>query len=549
MTEPPAKHRNPGRNGWAEFLFLLLIMLAAAGLRIHGADFGLPALNDPDEPLFMMMAFDMLRNQSLNPGWFGHPGTITLYSLALVCLAVGGLGLLTGRFAGIEDFATAVYADPGIVFLPARLFIVACGVACVFLTYRIGTRLGGKRLGLAAAALLGVNAVHIEYSQIIRTDMQASVFMLLCTLSAIGIARDGKKRDYILAGAFVGLAAATKWPAALIAISPGVASLWRISHGRKELRWLVASGLCAVAALFIASPYLLLDYQTVLRDLAGEARPIHPGATGNGFLANLAWYAANPLAHSVGIAGLGLALLGLVWAPFRDRTWATAILPGFLLFLIVICAQKLLWARWIVPLLPFFALGMAHALCSLGDCLRPLAGNKARFFAPFALILLMLPMIQASRVAATERTNDTRQIASGWIRGHAPPGSTVLVEDAAIDLLHDGTRLLFPLGAEGCIDAKRILTGRIKYAQVETARSSSPIVDLGHMDMRLLPSCRADYAVLTHYERYRADPAQFAKELRRYREVMRDARIEAVIRPVPGKSSGPVVHVLRMEGK
>ena len=82
---------------WIAPALLILILALATGLRLRGVHFGLPALNDPDEPLFMMTAFDMLRNRSLNPGWFGHPGTITLYCLALICLAVGVFGVLTGR--------------------------------------------------------------------------------------------------------------------------------------------------------------------------------------------------------------------------------------------------------------------------------------------------------------------------------------------------------------------------------------------------------------------------------------------------------------------
>jgi hypothetical protein len=545
MTEPAPKPRKLRKERWLHAGLLALILLTAAILRAKDANFGLPALNDPDEPLFMMTALDMLRNQTLNPGWFGHPGTITLYCLALVSLAVGGLGLMTGRFASVDAFAGAVYADPGIVFLPARLFIVACGVACVFLTYRIGARLGGRRLGLIASALLAVNAIHIEYSRIIRTDMQASVFMLLCVLAALALFREGKPRDYILAGALVGLAAATKWPAALIAVSPACASLWRVARGHRELPWLAVCGLCAVATLFIVSPFLLLDYQTVLRDLAGEARPIHPGATGGGFFQNLAWYTAHPLAGSLGILGLATALAGAVWACFRNREWAVVVMPAAIVFLIVISGQKLVWERWIVPLLPFVVLGAAFALCALGDFLRTRIGQRARLAELAVLALLMLPMIDAASVKATERTHDTRQIASAWISRNAPRGSTVLVEDAAIDLIQGGTRLLFPLGSAGCIDAKKILTGRIKYSQVETARSTSPIVDLGHMDMALLPGCIGDYALLTHFDRYAANPAQFSEELRRYRYVMDGARIMRIIRSEAGKSSGPVVYILK----
>src|SRR4051794_39963824 len=169
MTKSIASARNGRRAQWAEYGALLLILLIAAALRIEGVGFGLPSLNDPDEPLFVMTALDMLRNHSLNPGWFGHPGTTTLYCLALVSLAVGGIGIASGRFADGSALVAAAYADPGIVFLPARLFIVACGMLCIWFTWSLGKRLGGAGLGLIAAAFLAVNAVHIHYSQIIRT--------------------------------------------------------------------------------------------------------------------------------------------------------------------------------------------------------------------------------------------------------------------------------------------------------------------------------------------------------------------------------------------
>ncbi len=220
MTDPtPTARKSSWRVLTGPAGLCLLILMAAALLRIDGVGFGLPALNDPDEPLFMSTALEMLAGPTLNPGWFGHPGTITFYSLMLVMALVGGLGVLTGRFADFDAFAAAVYADPGVLFLPARLLMVAFGVTCVWMTWRLGKRLGGERLGLVAAAILAVNAVHIEYSQIIRTDMQASLFMLLCALSALAIARDGRRRDYLLAGIFAGLACATKWPAAVIGVT------------------------------------------------------------------------------------------------------------------------------------------------------------------------------------------------------------------------------------------------------------------------------------------------------------------------------------------
>ncbi|MFA6117752.1 MAG: glycosyltransferase family 39 protein [Sphingomonas sp.] len=545
MTKPIAPARNGRPHGWAEWSSLLLILAVATGLRIHGVGFGLPSLNDPDEPLFIMTALEMLRNHSLNPGWFGHPGTTTLYCLALISLAVGGIGIATGRFADGPALTAAAYADPGILFLPGRLFIVACGIACVWLIWSLGRKLGGPRLGLIAAAFLAVNAVHIQYSQIIRTDVHATIFMLLCTQSAVAIARKGRPRDYVMAGIWAGLACATKWPAAIIVLNPLCAGLYRVSIDRSEWRRLALLPAVALAVLLIASPYLLLDYPAVMRNLAGEARTAHPGATGGGFLANLGWYAGHPLLASFGAAGLALVVASTLGALSRPRI-AVAILPGALAFLVVIGAQALLWERWIVPLLPFAALAAAASICWLADRLRERLHRPLPFIEAVAVLLLALPMLQAARAGAAERALDTRQVATAWVSAHIPPGSSIVMEHAGFDLLRGPWRFLFPLGSAGCLDARGILTGQIRYSRVEKLRSGRAVVDLAHVDKAMMPGCHADFAILSHYDGYRADPAHFPDELARYAQLLRGGSQLAIIRPQPGLRTGPVVRIVKL---
>ncbi|WP_171982570.1 glycosyltransferase family 39 protein [Sphingomonas sp. LM7] len=527
---------------------MLLILLVAAGLRIRGIGFGLPALNDPDEPLFMMTAVEMLQNHSLNPGWFGHPGTITLYCIALVSLAVGGIGVATGQYADADAFVSAVYADPAILFVPVRLCIAACGVACVDLTWRLGKRIGGPRVGLLAAAFLAVNAVHIDYSQVIRTDIQASVFMLLCLSSAIAIVEHGRLRDYLLAGMFVGLGCATKWPAATIALSPIAAGIWRIAQGHRDARKLLAFAAAALGALVLASPFLLFDYPTVLHDLAGEARPIHPGATGGGLIANLAWYVGHPLYFSFGVAGVALAAIGTVLIARRNRTAAIAVLPGVAAFAVLICLQALRWERWLIPLLPFAAIALGYAVHALSDALRWRTGRALPILEPLVALLLIVPMLQAAQHRATERANDTRQIASAWIRAHAPPDSAILVEHAAIDLVAGPWKLLFPLGSAGCLDARKLLARNIRYAEAETFRSGRPVVDLGNVDLAGLAGCRARYAVLSHYDRYRDAGADYAPEWQRYAALTRDGMLRQVIAPAEGLRGGPTLYIFEFSG-
>lgn len=544
MTDPTLPPRN--RSRWTERAAILLILLAAAAIRIHGVAFGLPSLNDPDEPLFMMTALDMLRSGNPNPGWFGHPATLTFYAIALVMVAVAGIGILTGRFANADAFVAAAYADPSILFLPARLFFVACGVLCVWLTWRLGRRVGGARLGLVAAALLAVNSVHVAYSQLIRTDVQMSIFVLLAMLASLNILERGRLRDHASAGIFIGLGIATKWPAALIVFSPLSAAL---AYGIPQRRWfrpiLVLGGLAALT-LFAVSPFLLLDHATVVQNLTGEARPMHPGATGGGFLANLAWYLQGPLFHSLGLAGVIAVGIGIVLG-LRDRRARIAILPGVAAFAIMISAQSLVWERWTVPLLPFLAMAIAAAVCALGEVLRARLRRPVAGFELIATALLLVPMAAATWASQAERATDTRQVAAEWIKANVPRHGTVLVEHAAFDLLQAGWELRFPLGSAGCVDAKALLAGRIRYSRVETLRSGRAVVDIGHVDRARLASCRADYAVFTHYQVYADEGARFAAQRDAYRAIAAGGRLCAVIRPEPGVSGGPVVHIVELK--
>jgi 4-amino-4-deoxy-L-arabinose transferase-like glycosyltransferase len=542
MTMPPRPHRN---RAWADRAALAAVVALAAWLRLDGVDFGLPALNDPDEPLFIMTAFDMLRNGTADPGWFGHPGTTTLYCLALIFALVGAVGSLTGRFDGADGFAAAVFADPAIVVLPARLFIVLCGLVCVLLTYAIGRRLWGRNAGLCAAAILAVNALHIAYSQVIRTDMQASVFMLLCVLQSLTLLKLGRTRDYVIAGVLVGLACATKWPAAAIALSPICAGLWRLRDRPTEVRHLLLFGAVSVACLFAVSPFLLIDHAAVLRDLAGEARPAHPGATGHGFVGNLAGYVSGPLLGSFGTAGLGLTGIGLLGA-MRDKRWAIAVAPGFVLFALLITTQHLIWDRWLVPLLPFLALAAAWTVRMATGWLVARTGPRGAWLALPALALLLWPMVSSARTMAAERKHDTRQIASAWLRAHVPPGRSILVEHGALDLFSGPWDIRFPLGAAGCIDARQALAGRVTAADVERNRKGRAIVDIGHVEASLLATCRTDYAVLSHWEKYRADPETNREQLLRYRELTAGGRIEVRITPIAGRTGGPIVHIVKL---
>jgi hypothetical protein len=532
-------------------LLLGCVIAAALALRLYGVSFGLPAMYDPDEPVFMLLGLGLVRGHTLNPHWFGHPGTTTIYTLACIDLLVYIGGHVLGCFANPAAFALALYANPTIVFLPGRLFIVACGVACVFLTFLIGRRLFDDRTGLIAATVLALNPLHIQYSQIIRTDMHASVFMLLCILCSINIVRRGRMFDYIASGILVGVACATKWPAAAVMVCPLSACIFKIGIDRPDRRRLVGHlaviGAASILSLIIVSPYLVLDFHTVVFDLKGEGRPHHPGATGGSLFANLFWYLSHPLRESLGLLGLALAFIGIAFTSMRNRPASVVLFPVVIVFGLFISAQALIWARWVVPLLPFFALFIAVGLCGVVQYVAKSYGKRTAVFAQSGIFLgLVMPMLLTVQAQARELLNDTRDLASAWIHQHVPAGSTIVVEHLSADIWRGNWKFRFPAGGAGCVDTAAALKGQVRFSSVDKWQNGRSVVDLGTMDPAKLVTCRAQYAIITHYDRYLAERSVYPGEAANYEDLFKGGVPLVTFFPKAGEIGGPVTRIVKL---
>jgi hypothetical protein len=197
--------------------------------------------------------------------------------------------------------------------------------------------------------------------------------------------------------------------------------------------------------------------------------------------------------------------------------------------------------------MPMLAIAGAAALMALGRLLarhlpRPLA------CAATALVLaiaLLQPTLRAW-ADARARLNDTRQLASAWARAHVPADSTILVEHFAFDLEPDPWRFLFPLGDVGCIDARALLHGKVQMTAIEAGRNGRSNIDYGTVAAAKRSTCRADYAILTQYDRYAAEAATFPAEYAAYRDLIAQGQIVATFKPEYGKVGGPIVRIVHL---
>jgi hypothetical protein len=406
--------------------YLIGIFVGALVLRLVGISYGLPEIYTSDnETAFIWPAMQINRSGSLHPSFFGHPASTVIYAFALLVQLLFRAQQLFGVYPTFADFDRAFQVDPTAVFLLARGFTAVLGAVVVLATYLIAGRLFGRRAALVAALLTAVAPYQHHWSQLARTDIPVTLFGLLTTWAALALLRDGRARWYAAAGAFAGLAVATKFPAALAVAAPVLAHLLRWRRGRVGLLQPRAAliGLGWLAAFLGSSPYLLLDSPRALRDIASELEPGHLGADRLPGIWNYLWYAYEALPSAAGWPTYLLGLAGLLLT-LRRPTAEQVVFAAFpALYLLVVTSGTLRWAHWAIPAVPYLAGWAGWALTRL-----PVRrGGLATAAALVALWPLGVVLAHDYRALLV----DTRTEASAWYRANLPAGARVAFEHYA----------------------------------------------------------------------------------------------------------------------
>jgi 4-amino-4-deoxy-L-arabinose transferase-like glycosyltransferase len=185
-----------------------LLLLGALALRLWGLRTGLPYVYNADENAhFVPRAIGMF-GHTYNPGYFVNPPGFTYLLHVLFAVRWGG--------DGVQD---AYAADLGDVFELARAGAAVLGTIAVGLLYLAGVRLlGDRRMALLAAALIAVSFLPVFYAHFALNDVPALAPLCLALVGIGGVWRDGRGRDFALAGLGIGLACATKYTAGIVVL-------------------------------------------------------------------------------------------------------------------------------------------------------------------------------------------------------------------------------------------------------------------------------------------------------------------------------------------
>ncbi|HEY2292193.1 MAG TPA: glycosyltransferase family 39 protein [Thermoanaerobaculia bacterium] len=431
-------------------LALIAVLLLAAALRLWAVRHDLPFSYYGDELHFMRRAM-AVGTGDLNPHWFHKPAFL-MYLLAFCYGLYYLLGRGAGWFHSTAEFGARFLFAPAPFLLIGRLLVAACGVATVWVVYRIGRKVFATPwAGIAGALVAAVLAPTVESAGAIKSDVPCGLWMALSVWAFLGTRETPRPRPLAVASLLAGAAMGTHYYG--IVLVPAYLILEMLRGGP----WRTVAGRCALVVLlfgagfFVTSPYNFLDPTwgretgaSVARSLGltqgkpavhydpDSGQEITPGAaTSRGAAAALLELAASP--ESLGIVLLLLTALGLAATLVRRETrWygLLVLIPSlFFLAAAVTVAAYHAQARHLNALYPLLVtLAWPGALALT----RPLRLPEARARAA-ALLLVAAASVPtlAMTVQRNERKNlpDSRLAAYRWLREGLPRDARVLLDD------------------------------------------------------------------------------------------------------------------------
>ncbi|MGH9460059.1 MAG: ArnT family glycosyltransferase, partial [Vicinamibacteria bacterium] len=190
---------------------LVAILAASFWLRLSGISSGLPQSYVADEYDTVHSTITMMKRGELNPHWWYYP-SLKLYVNMGAYTAAFLAGARSGRWQNVNELTVEDMLYWG------RFVAVVFGTAAVLLTFFLGRRVFGTRVGLLAAALLAVFPSAVVQSQINKPDGMLVFMVTLSVLVTIIYLEEGGWKLALASGVVIGLATGTKYNGVLVVL-------------------------------------------------------------------------------------------------------------------------------------------------------------------------------------------------------------------------------------------------------------------------------------------------------------------------------------------
>lgn len=422
-----AKARNHKRLISTIALWVLVLGVAAL-LRVWGMNYGLPfPTARPDEERIVGRALNMMATGNLHPGDYTYPGLSKYLNVAGIGSYVWTKQAL-GHYGGLKDFLfDVVIANRGLQYRICRSVSVLFGVLTVLATFGLcQSAYRSQSTGLLAASVVATNVIHVRDSHFATVDAVMTFFVVISLWFAVRVARDFRTADFIGAGVFAGMAAATKYNAGMVALGLVVACITPLLGRPLEgeipgrgviLKRLLIAGVLSAVTFAICTPYSLIYAGAVAKELNAIRNVLYEGEGTRAIWIHLRVTFPEGLGWPFFIA----AVLGLGRALWLRRPGELVLLAFFIPSFASAAGVRWIFPRYITPYVPLLAV-MAAEFCYIVVC-----RSKAPATLAVGLILAGPGLYRSALFDQVASQKDTRVLAAEWVEANVPPRSEILL--------------------------------------------------------------------------------------------------------------------------
>lgn len=515
-------------------IMLLAVLTAALLLRIYGIAWGLPDVFEEATPLreaWKMWGWGPGVGFDPNPHFFHYP------SFTIYCHLLGqGLLYLGMRLMGAVDstidFAALYAADPTSFLVTGRLIATLFGAGTVLVLYKLCRKCASLPAALAAAFFLAISTFHIEKSQQVEVDVPLAFLCTLALLFIIRMAEKPSRRNYLLAGVFVGLAVSTKYTAALLVIPLVVSHLVagrdrgdpesvnrKGGYARRKGIYLLSALGVIVIVFFVTSPFVLLDFSTFRAHLSIEQTHMREGHFGLERSGTIFFYLRALSGRILGWPLLILAAGGIIYRIGRHRRPPELIL---LSFAIPYCVAVATWAmkadRYLMPILPVLLVFVAMAFDGILRLPAAAAGKRRAAVAAFLVLVVLISIASGYSSHFRRYEPDSRTLAREWIEANVPSGAFIVAESYTPELMAPQILLSLDKGIRQAL--LRRTADRPQYAvQPLPMMQVYPEKTAVFYDLSLFPDVDIIITSGAITSRYRKEPERFPGHIAFYGEL------------------------------
>ena len=170
------------RTSRAVWWTVLGIMVLSLALECWALPRDLPYASEVDEPHAVRPALQIAATGDLNPHWFGHPASTSIYPLAGLYHVWDAVAHGGPLFSSNPDLVRGSATSRADFFFIGRLWSIAFAVAAIPLIFLLGWRCFSTTVGLVGASLWSLVPLAVHYGRIARSDSAAWLLGLLSLL-------------------------------------------------------------------------------------------------------------------------------------------------------------------------------------------------------------------------------------------------------------------------------------------------------------------------------------------------------------------------------